>query len=138
MRRGLVLIVGIVVLLGVGLAVWFVRGAKPSTAPAAPPPAAQPERPASVLVGEPITVKHTALGCHDRVLLLQLLESVINNPDAGAQSPQSAAINDHVKRGDCGWLPVGTTLIVERRQGDFLYRVHPLAGGENFWMVLKE
>ena len=56
MRRGLVLIVGIVVLLGVGLAVWFVRGAKPSTAPAAPPPAAQPERPASVLVGEPITV----------------------------------------------------------------------------------
>jgi hypothetical protein len=137
MRRGLLFIIGVVALLGVGVAVWFGSGAKPSTAPAAPP-SAQQQRPASDLVGGPINVKHAALGCRDRELLLQLLESVVNDPNAGAQSPLSAAINDHVKRGDCRWLPVGTALIVERRQGDFLYRVHPLAGGETFWAILKE
>jgi hypothetical protein len=146
MRRGLVVIVGIVFLLGIGIAVWFGRGVKPSNAPGAPPAAvqAQPpasvqaQPPASVLVGEPITVKHAALGCHDRELLLKLLESVISDPNSGAQSPQNAAISDHVKRGDCGWLRVGTELIVERRQGDFLFRVHPLPGGETFWTMLKE
>jgi hypothetical protein len=131
------LIVGVVVLLGIGLFVWFGRGAKPSTTPAASP-VVQQQRPASVLVGEPITVKRAALGCADRELLLQLLESVIKNPNTGAQSPPSAAISDHVKRGDCAWLPVGAVLIVERREGDFLYRVHPAAGGETFWAMLKE
>jgi hypothetical protein len=138
MRRGPLFVVGIIVVVGIGLAVWFGRGAKPSNAPGAPPAVAQQQRPASVLVGEPITVKHAALGCRDRELLLQLLESVIKNPDSGPQSPQNPAINDRVKRGDCGWLPVGSSLIVERRQGDFLYRVHPAAGGETFWTMLKE
>jgi hypothetical protein len=135
MRRGLLFIIGVVAVLGIGLAVWFGRGTKPSTAPAAPP--ATQQQPASVLVGEPITVKHTALGCQDRALLLQLLESVINSPNAGAR-PQNAAINDHVTRGDCRWLAVGTVLIVERRQGDSLYRVHPLKGGETFWTMLRD